>query len=37
MKGFDTGGYVVNFTSAEHNGSGYVELTVIGHDLKFNY
>ena len=37
LKGFDTGGYVVNFSSAEHNGSAFVELTVIGHDLKFNY
>ena len=37
LKGFDTGGYVVNFSSSEHNGSLFVELTVIGHDLKFNY
>ena len=37
LKGFDTGGYVVNFSSAEHNGSAFVELTVIGRDLKFNY
>jgi ABC-type branched-subunit amino acid transport system substrate-binding protein len=37
MKGFDTGGYVVSFSPTNHNGSSYVELTVIGKDLKFNY
>jgi branched-chain amino acid transport system substrate-binding protein len=37
MKSFDTGGYVVGFSPASHNGSSFVELTVIGHDQKFNY
>jgi branched-chain amino acid transport system substrate-binding protein len=37
MKGFDTGGYAVSFSPTNHNGSSYVELTVIGKDLKFNY
>ena len=37
MKSFDTGGYVVSFTPANHNGSSYVELTVIGRDLKYAY
>jgi branched-chain amino acid transport system substrate-binding protein len=34
---FDTGGYVVRFAPDNHNGSSYVELTVIGRDLQFNY
>jgi branched-chain amino acid transport system substrate-binding protein len=34
---FDTGGYLVSFSPANHNGSTFVELTVIGRDLKFNY
>jgi ABC-type branched-subunit amino acid transport system substrate-binding protein len=37
MKSFDTGGYLVGFSPANHNGSSFVELTVIGHDRKFNY
>jgi ABC-type branched-subunit amino acid transport system substrate-binding protein len=37
MKGYDTGGYVVGFAPNNHNGSSFVELTVIGHDLKFSY
>jgi branched-chain amino acid transport system substrate-binding protein len=37
LKGFDTGGYVVGFSPENHNGSSFVELTVIGRDLKFNY
>jgi branched-chain amino acid transport system substrate-binding protein len=37
MKSFDTGGYVVGFSPSDHNGSAYVELTVIGRDLKFSY
>jgi branched-chain amino acid transport system substrate-binding protein len=37
MKSFDAGGYVVSFSPTSHNGSAYVELTVIGRDLKFNY
>jgi branched-chain amino acid transport system substrate-binding protein len=37
LKGFDTGGYAVSFSPENHNGSSFVELTVIGRDLKFNY
>jgi ABC-type branched-subunit amino acid transport system substrate-binding protein len=37
MKSFDTGGYLVSFSPTDHNGSSFVELTVIGRDLKFNY
>jgi ABC-type branched-subunit amino acid transport system substrate-binding protein len=37
LKSFDTGGYVVSFSPTNHNGSSFVELTVIGRDLKFNY
>ena len=37
MKSFDAGGYVLGFSPANHNGSSFVELTVIGRDLKFNY
>ena len=37
MKGFDTGGYIMGFAPNNHNGSSFVELTVLGHDQKFNY
>ena len=37
MKGYDVGGYVVGFAPNNHNGSSFVELTVIGRDLKFGY
>jgi len=37
MKSFDAGGYHVGFSPDNHNGSAYVELTVIGRDLRFNY
>ena len=37
LSNFDTGGYLINFSPKDHNGSSYVELTVIGKDLKFNY
>jgi branched-chain amino acid transport system substrate-binding protein len=37
MSSFDTGGYVLGFSPANHNGSSFVELTVIGAGLKFNY
>jgi len=37
MKSYDAGGYALAFTPADHNGSSYVELTVIGRDLKFSY
>jgi ABC-type branched-subunit amino acid transport system substrate-binding protein len=37
LRDFDTGGYVVGFSPSNHNGSSFVELTVIGKDLKFGY
>jgi ABC-type branched-subunit amino acid transport system substrate-binding protein len=37
LRDYDAGGYAVGFSPTNHNGSSYVELTVIGHDLKFNY
>ena len=37
MHDFDTGGYIVGFSPSNHNGSSFVELTVIGKDLKFGY
>jgi ABC-type branched-subunit amino acid transport system substrate-binding protein len=37
MKAFDVGGYAVTFAPDNHNGSSFVELTVIGSGLKFNY
>ena len=37
MKGYDVGGYIVSFSPTNHNGSSFVELTVLGHDQKFNY
>src|SRR5258706_2640216 len=37
MKGYDTGGYIVGFSPANHNGRPFVQLTVIGRDLKFSY
>lgn len=37
LKGFDTGGYLVSFSPTNHNGSSFVELTIIGQGQKFNY
>jgi len=37
LKNFDVGGYAVSFAHDNHNGSSFVELTVIGQGLKFNY
>jgi ABC-type branched-subunit amino acid transport system substrate-binding protein len=37
LKGFDTGGYVVSFAPDNHNGSSFVELTVISRGQTFNY
>jgi len=37
MKSYDTGDFPVSFSPTDHNGSDYVEITVIGRDLKFNY
>ena len=37
MRAYDTGGYVVGFAPNNHNGSSFVELTIIGQGQKFNY
>jgi branched-chain amino acid transport system substrate-binding protein len=37
LRDFDAGGYLVSFSPTNHNGSSFVELTVIGKDLKFGY
>jgi ABC-type branched-subunit amino acid transport system substrate-binding protein len=37
LKAYDTGGYVVGFSPTNHNGSSFVELTIIGQGQKFNY
>ena len=37
MNAYDAGGYTMSFSPTDHNGSTYVELTVIGRDLKFSY
>jgi ABC-type branched-subunit amino acid transport system substrate-binding protein len=37
LKDFDVGGYSVSFAHDNHNGSSFVELTVIGEGHKFNY
>jgi len=37
LKDFDVGGYAVSFAHDNHNGSSFVELTVIGEGHKFNY
>jgi hypothetical protein len=35
MQNYDLGGYIVNFTPSNHNGSNYVGLTILGRDLAF--
>ena len=35
LRDFDAGGYLVNFSPSDHNGSRFVELTVIGKDEAF--
>ena len=35
MRDVDVGGFAVTFTPANHNGSKFVELTVIGKDERF--
>ena len=37
MKDYDAGGYLISFSPTNHNGSSFVELVVIGRDLKFSY
>jgi ABC-type branched-subunit amino acid transport system substrate-binding protein len=35
IQNYDLGGYLVNFAPSNHNGSNYVGLTILGHDLAF--
>jgi ABC-type branched-subunit amino acid transport system substrate-binding protein len=35
IRDFDVGGYIVSFSPTDHNGSRFVELTVIGKDESF--
>jgi branched-chain amino acid transport system substrate-binding protein len=37
MSSFDAGGYTIGFTPNNHNGSSFVELTIIGKDLQFKH
>jgi ABC-type branched-subunit amino acid transport system substrate-binding protein len=37
LSSYDTGGYTVGFTPSNHNGSSFVELTIIGKDLLFKH
>jgi len=37
MAAYDAGGYVVSFSPTNHNGSSFVELTIIGKDLQFKH
>jgi len=37
MQNFNVGGYVVDFSTTNHNGSKFVELTAIGKAGKFAY
>jgi branched-chain amino acid transport system substrate-binding protein len=37
MHGYDTGGYIVGFGPKDHNGSSFVELTIIGKDGTFKF
>jgi branched-chain amino acid transport system substrate-binding protein len=37
LKGYDVGGYEVSFAADNHNGSSFVELTVISQGQTFNY
>lgn len=34
---YDAGGYPVRFTPTNHNGSNFVEITVVGANMRFNY
>ncbi len=37
LSNYDTGGYSVGFSPTNHNGSAYVELTIIGKDGTFKF
>lgn len=36
MNSYDVGGYVISLSPTNHNGSKYVDLTILGHDLAFH-
>jgi branched-chain amino acid transport system substrate-binding protein len=35
MSSYEVGGYTVSFSPKDHNGSRFVDLTIIGKSLKF--
>jgi ABC-type branched-subunit amino acid transport system substrate-binding protein len=35
VRDYDVGGYIVSFSPTNHNGSSFVSLTILGHDLAF--
>lgn len=37
LSAYDTGGYTVSFSPTNHNGSSFVELTIIGKDGRFKF
>jgi len=37
MSNYDAGGYFLSFSPTNHNGSSFVELTIIGRDDTFKY
>ncbi len=37
MSNYDAGGYVIGFSPTNHNGSAFVELTIIGKDGQFKH
>jgi ABC-type branched-subunit amino acid transport system substrate-binding protein len=37
LSSYDAGGYLVGFSPTNHNGSAFVELTIIGKDLLFKH
>jgi hypothetical protein len=37
MSSYDVGGYIVGFGPTNHNGSSFVELTVISRDGQFRF
>lgn len=37
MSSYDAGGYILSFAPDNHNGSSFVELTIIGKDLSFKH
>jgi ABC-type branched-subunit amino acid transport system substrate-binding protein len=37
MSSYDAGGYLLTFSPTNHNGSKFVDLTIIGRDLKFKF